>query len=284
MFKLGEVRAPTEDDHNYVRNFVESDESQWKLEYSKKGTHVWLKNAPETAATNSSSFEMLKARVDFDNVSADVVYDMVLDDGYHAEWDKYTYEGITQGIVAPCASDVGYFAVKFPRPFRNRDFVIQRSWHDWGLGKDKIIYCHSVNHAKLPPKKGLVRGLAFITATLIRPTGPKSSTLYYITHTDPGGSIPAWLVNTTTKVYAPKLMKKMQKSVIKYEKWKSKQKDPNDKPWKNARYIRQPAIDLQDITTLDMEVLQRANQSVAAEESKIGEGQVEKADANDDDD
>jgi hypothetical protein len=36
--------------------------------------------------------------------------------------------------------------VKSPPPFKNRDFVTQRCWVDFGRGREKYILNHSVNH------------------------------------------------------------------------------------------------------------------------------------------
>jgi len=40
--------------------------------------------------------------------------------------------------------NVGFRAVKLPKPLANRDFVTQRSWQDNGL--EKVIVNHSVSH------------------------------------------------------------------------------------------------------------------------------------------
>lgn len=55
-------------------------------------------------------------------------------------------EGYEICYLSPC-SDIGYYSLKSPKPLKNRDFVTQRCWLDYGDGKDKIVFNHSVNHA-----------------------------------------------------------------------------------------------------------------------------------------
>ncbi len=58
---------------------------------------------------------------------------------------------------------------------------------------------------KLPPKKNIVRGISYMTGHIIRPTSAKSCKFLYVTHSDPNGNLPAWLINTGTKALIPKV-------------------------------------------------------------------------------
>jgi len=147
---------------------------------------------------------------------------------------------------------------------------------DYGDGKDKVIYNHSVNHAKLPPKKNVVRGISYMTGHIIRPTSSKSCKFLYVTHSDPNGNLPAWLINTGTKALIPKFIKKMHKACLKYEKWKAKH-NPENKPWVNPELIKIPKIDWSDINELKIDEFR-----VNIDESQIKETEVDKNDINDD--
>jgi hypothetical protein len=43
--------------------------------------------------------------------------------------------------------DIAYYSIKAHPMLAKRDFVIQRCWRDYGEGKNKVVYNHSVNHA-----------------------------------------------------------------------------------------------------------------------------------------
>ena len=71
---------------------------------------------------------------------------MFIHDGeYRPTWDSAMVEGHEICSVAP-NSDIGYYLVKSPTPFKNRDFVTQRCWLDFGRNQEKCIINHSVNH------------------------------------------------------------------------------------------------------------------------------------------
>ncbi len=43
--------------------------------------------------------------------------------------------------------DIAYYSIRAHPMLAKRDFVIQRCWKDYGEGKDKVVYNHSVNHS-----------------------------------------------------------------------------------------------------------------------------------------
>jgi len=168
-------------------------------------------------------------------------------------------------------SDIGYYSVKSPPPLKNRDFVTQRCWLDLGKNKEKYIINHSVNHLREPPRKNIIRGISYLTGYLIIPTGPSSCTFYYMTQGDPGGSLPAWVVNKTSKVLIPKIIKKLSKACTKYDKWKSKNQ-PSYKPWLYPEQMSETRLNPADIGNFDAKETLIA--STDSSEAAIGENAV----------
>lgn len=263
MFKLGEIKIPCDQDLQDVIHLC-NDDSGWNLDYNKKNVKVYLKK------NELSTFSMIKAKVDFDDIPASVLYNVLMDCDYRKTWDDFMIEGYDHSYITPF-SDVGYYCAKSPKPFKNRDFVVQRFWFDFGHNMDKIIGTHSVNHAKMPPIKNRIRGITYLTACYIKFNSPKSSSLYYVTQSDPGGSIPSWVVNMTSKVFTPKFIKKIYKACLKYDKWKAKH-NPENKAWENPEMLQIPKIDMTDIISYDLDSLK----NMSEDESNIKENDLDK--------
>lgn len=139
MFNLGEVRLPTDKDYEYIQKLCENDEG-WTIEYTKNNLKIWNK------VNELSAFKMIRARAEFSDVSAQNIYNVIQDDEYRKHWDTKLESCHDICYISPC-SNIGYCAIKSPKPFKNRDFVTHRCWLDLGETKDKILFNHSVNHA-----------------------------------------------------------------------------------------------------------------------------------------
>ena len=138
MFKLGEVKPPSDQDFDYVKDLCEAHD-EWDLEISKPHLKVWVKN------NNLSSFRMIKVKADLDEVKGNNLFDVLLDDDYGKVWDENMIDAFQICYLSPC-SDITYYSMKSPKPLKNRDFVVQRCWLDYGVGNDKIVFNHSINH------------------------------------------------------------------------------------------------------------------------------------------
>ncbi|XP_017765979.1 PREDICTED: PCTP-like protein [Eufriesea mexicana] len=142
-----------------------------------------------------------------------------------------------------------------PSPLKNRDFVLQRSWLDTGI--EQLILNHSVFHKDYPPRKQFVRATSYLTGYIVRPSrNGDGSELGYVSHTDPHGKLPVWLVNKVTQIFAPRMVKKLHKASIAYPNWKLLN-NPNYKPWHFPEQITSPRIKIGDDAKNRIYCLQR---------------------------
>lgn len=274
--QVGEVRVAEDSDFTKLRTLCEKHED-WKIEYKKSNTTVWTKS------NELSDFKMIKLKSTFSDVSAMVIFDVLNDPEYRRKWDVSMAEAYEICQLSP-NNDIGYYAMKCPKPLKNRDFVMERSWLD--LGREYLIFNHSINHANLPPKKGFVRGISYLTGYQIMPLehgdiSKLGSQVTYITQCDPRGKLPSWAVNKTATILAPKLLRKLHKACKNYPAWKNKN-NPSLKPWIFPEQITLPKYDPKDILSFDVGVVSEMIDERDAVEEEVydvnGDGEDDKED------
>ena len=123
MLKLGEVKLPCDTDFDYAKNICENDQD-WTLVYTKS-THLKV----FTRKNDSSPFQMIKFKADFDDVSPETLYSVLQDGDFRSNWDSAMIECREICYLSPC-SDIGYYSMKCPKPLKNRDFVTQRYYFE----------------------------------------------------------------------------------------------------------------------------------------------------------
>lgn len=230
--QVGEVRVAADDDFMLFKQYADED-TGWKRQYSKRHTTVWTRDTPQTY------FKMIKVLTYYPDIKPSLLYDVLHDPDYRKEWDAYMIEGSEFCCLNP-NNDIGYYAVRCPSPLKNRDFVLQRSW--LATPDEYFIISHSTYHDSYPPRKGYIRGITFLTGYLVRPKESGCS-LAYIAQTDPRGSLPKWIVNKITHIFAPSLIKKIREACYRYDEWKSSH-SPQLKPWLYPEQLSLPRVNL----------------------------------------
>ncbi|GFR96989.1 PCTP-like protein [Elysia marginata] len=245
LVEVGKVHIPEDADFRHFKSICE-DSDGWKLEVNKSQTMVWTK------ANELSDFKMVKVRSIFDDIDAATLYDVIHDPDFRKTWDRTMLEAGELCAINP-NNDIGYYAIRAPGLLKNRDFVTQRSWLDCGY--EKIIFNHSVYHAKRPVKKGMIRGTSYLT-----------------------GNLPAWAVNKLTHIFAPKVISRIHKAAKSYSSWKAKNR-PDFKPWLYPEQMMSelPRFNPDDIVS--GEKLAASSESLEEEE----EGACKEADLEDED-
>ncbi|XP_035681930.1 START domain-containing protein 10-like [Branchiostoma floridae] len=258
---LGEVRIADDKDFLDFKQACLNHGDGWEQKYNKHGTVVYAK------LQEASSVKLLKVSVTFKKVCAATLYDVLHDPEYRKMWDPNMIDAYEICQLNP-NNDVGYYSWKCSPPLKNRDFVTLRSWLE--TGTEYMIINHSVNHQKVPPKKGFVRGISLLSGYLIRPLTSDSCHFTYLTQMDPRGSLPKWVVNKATQFYAPRMMQKIHKAAMKYPAWKSQHK-PAWKPWLYPEQITVPRVNYDDLSPVVLAALPDSSSDIMEEMEALEE-------------
>jgi len=215
-----------EDFANFVKMCAEED-AAYKKKIDKKGLEVWIKSIP------GSSCNQLKFRAEFD-FPFSTVYDVLQDTEYREQWDPSMLKCYSAFLVDDNCT-VDYYAAKSPGPLKNRDLVTVCTWKS--DDKQALMLNRSVELDELPPFNKFVRMKSNMTAHRMTATGPNTSVYEYITHVDPRGDIPKFVVNFAATSLAPKTIKSIEKACGKYTEWKNAN-NPDVKPWYDATQFK----------------------------------------------
>eukprot|EP01118_Nematostelium_gracile_P002253 TRINITY_DN12492_c0_g1_i1.p1 TRINITY_DN12492_c0_g1~~TRINITY_DN12492_c0_g1_i1.p1 ORF type:complete len:240 (-),score=60.57 TRINITY_DN12492_c0_g1_i1:83-748(-) len=213
--------ATEEDFDKFVNDFCDSTEG-WSSKLSKDTIKVWDK-------PSDTSLNIVKLWTVYPDIEALVLYDVLHDPDYRKVWDDKMIDGHCIEQIDK-TNDVGYYSAKAPFPVASRDFVNQRCWRV--KGDEHVIMNFSVIHDKEPEKKDFVRAFSHKTGYLVRKRAEGGCELTYVTHTDPKGSIPTFIINKVTTSFAPDIVARIAKAAKGYEEWKSKN-NPEKRPWRD---------------------------------------------------
>jgi hypothetical protein len=165
-----ELQAPMPDD--------------WELVLDKNGVKIYTK------PTEGSKYKTYKGEAVF-NISLERIYSILTD---VENYDKWVYE-TPESTLLSSTKDVEYTyysVVSMPWPFDNRDMVTRIIVKKEG---ETIRLETNLVEGIVEPKEGLVRITAYKEVTTISKTGDGQVRMIMEGYFEPGGSLPAWLVN-----------------------------------------------------------------------------------------
>ncbi|WP_422490375.1 START domain-containing protein [Endozoicomonas sp. ALE010] len=226
-----------------LRDFAGSQDGKWTKVYEDSQKALLVESRPEDLkpGEKGSGFNIVRATVQWDDINPETLFNTLHDADYRKTWDKKMVEG-RDICQLDYRNDIGYYAVQPPWPISKRDFCNMRSWMEFTNG-EYIIMNHSVDHADCPEREGFVRARSFITGYYMIPTHCGGTKLIFISHSDPKGSIPAWLVNNLLGKVIPDTITNLHDCALKYDTWASENHGSDTKyKW------RTPKIDWNDFT------------------------------------
>ncbi|WAC12594.1 START domain-containing protein [Dyadobacter pollutisoli] len=163
------------------------EQADWKLVERKGDIKVYAK------AVADSKIKALKAECIL-NASAAEVVALLLDVKAAEKWVCHTKSCSLVRKISE--TEIYYYTeVSLPWPLDNRDFVTHLTVSEDPVTKIVTVNAPAVS-GWVPIKKGIVRVSHSKSSWIIKPMGEGKVTVEYALQVDPGGHIPACVVNT----------------------------------------------------------------------------------------
>ena len=202
-----------------LRDFAKNQDGRWTKVHDDRHKSLLVESRPEDLqpGEKGTGFNIVRATVEWNDINPETLFNTLHDADYRKTWDKKMIDGhnICQ---LDSRNDIGYYAAQPHWLISKRDFCNMRSWMEF-TGGEYIIMNHSVHHADCPEREGFVRARSIITGYYMIPTPIGGTKLIFISHSDPKGSIPAWLVNNLMGSLTPNTLTNLHDSALKYVSW-----------------------------------------------------------------
>jgi len=161
-------------------------QTDWKLKNEKDGIKVYVGAVPD------SKFKAIKVDCELNTTLSQLVK-VLLDIKTCPEWVDHTKSCTLIKQVSP--SELYYYSeINIPWPAQNRDFVAHLKVHQNPETKVVTVDGPAVD-GFVPEKDGIVRVHSSKGLWILTPVKKGWVKVVYTLQTDPGGAIPAWLVN-----------------------------------------------------------------------------------------
>lgn len=163
-----------------------SGQGAWKLSTDKEGIKIYTSQVP------NSKVKAVKVECEVNATMTQLVA-LLMDVNKSAEWIYHTK--LCRLIKQVSPSELYYYSeVSLPWPAQNRDFVAHLTVTQNPVTKIVFIDGPAVP-GMVPVKEGLVRIANSTGKWILTPVGADKVKIEYTLHVEPGGSIPAWIVN-----------------------------------------------------------------------------------------
>ncbi len=191
--------------------FSQNSKDGWELKREKGGIKVYLREVAD------SDIKELKFETELEASLTSIA--AILTDV--AGFDEWVYASVTSRTIRKVSETemIYYTEMDFPWPLSNRDLVLRsRFWQD-----PHTLAFHSETHSvhdEMPEKDGIVRMTKADIRWVFTPIGNGKLKLNYFLSSDPGGSIPAWMINLAAD-QGPLMTMVKFKEAIEKEKYKN---------------------------------------------------------------
>ncbi len=179
-------------------------QSEWKLRKETDGIEVYFRQAED------SNIKELKIKTRTrGTLGAAVAFISDIDN--FPNWMEHCSE--TYIVERRSPADYTYYNLAdFPWPLSDREFVMRCTTYQDPTNL-AVYFLSMADPGALPPAKGFVRVQKTISQWKIEPDGAGHIRLEYYLKADPGGAIPAWMINAALDKGPIKAMQALCKAV-----------------------------------------------------------------------
>ncbi|XP_028843239.1 phosphatidylcholine transfer protein isoform X2 [Denticeps clupeoides] len=200
-------------DSEFHEAWTELDEPRvegWELFTESMGVRIYRRLDTVTGLYEYKVFGSL------DNCGPDLCANVYMDLVYRKQWDSYAKELNEKDYDGKTSI---YWEVKYPFPLSNRDYVYERERRDLDVNGRKIwvVLAKSTTVSTCPEKVGVIRVKDYKQSLAIESDGSSGSKVFMNYFDNPGGMIPAWLVNWAAKNGVPSFLTDMKKACSSYQ-------------------------------------------------------------------
>ena len=161
-------------------------QTAWQLKKNRDGINIY------TREIEGSRIKQVKVTCVVEATLSQLTA-LLMDAPAHTRWVYNTKESYLIRQVAG-HHQVYYSQTSLPWPMTNRDVVVDMTLSQDPVTKILQVDGHSVG-AILPEKKGIVRVPMSQVNWTVTPRADHGLDVVYIAQADPGGTMPAWLIN-----------------------------------------------------------------------------------------
>jgi hypothetical protein len=161
-------------------------QEDWILKEEKEGISIFTRNFPD------SKFKAIRVKCELKATLSQFVA-AIMDVNTGVQWVYSTKSSVLLKQVSP--SELYYYSeVSIPWPLSNRDFIAHLKVTQDPVTRIVTIYGPTVPDY-LPVRKGIVRVAHSEGRWIITPLAANLVKVEYTLRTDPGGTVPTWMVN-----------------------------------------------------------------------------------------
>lgn len=168
-------------------HFVVNAQTNWELKKNEEGIKVYTKSSED------SRWKSIKVTCELEGSLSELTA-LLLDARAHPQWVYNTKKSYVVKQISP-SQQIYYSEIDLPWPLTDRDVVVEMTLYQDPSTKILQVNADAVE-SDIPVKKGMVRVAHSSVAWKVTTVSPGKMSVEYIAQADPGGNVPAWVVNT----------------------------------------------------------------------------------------